>query len=54
MKVLYIDGGSRGHPGPAGYGVHIEDDDDRLANQAMDDAAAGKTKTAKGQTAFDF
>lgn len=24
MKVLYIDGGSRGNPGPAGYGVHIE------------------------------
>jgi ribonuclease HI len=24
--VAYIDGGARGNPGPAGYGVHIEDD----------------------------
>jgi len=24
--VAYIDGGSRGNPGPAGYGVRIEDD----------------------------
>ena len=23
--VAYIDGGARGNPGPAGYGVHIED-----------------------------
>ena len=25
MIVAYCDGGSRGNPGPAGYGVHIED-----------------------------
>jgi probable phosphoglycerate mutase len=25
MTVAYIDGGSRGNPGPAGYGVRIED-----------------------------
>ena len=25
MLVTYIDGGSRGNPGPAGYGVRIED-----------------------------
>lgn len=24
--VAYIDGGARGNPGPAGYGVHIEDE----------------------------
>jgi ribonuclease HI len=24
--TLYIDGGSRGNPGPAGYGVRVEDD----------------------------
>jgi ribonuclease HI len=23
--VAYIDGGARGNPGPAGYGVHVED-----------------------------
>ena len=26
MIVAYIDGGARGNPGPAGYGVRIEDD----------------------------
>lgn len=25
MLTAYIDGGARGNPGPAGYGVHIED-----------------------------
>ncbi len=25
MITMYIDGGSRGNPGPAGYGVRIED-----------------------------
>jgi probable phosphoglycerate mutase len=25
MIVIYIDGGARGNPGPAGYGVRIED-----------------------------
>jgi probable phosphoglycerate mutase len=24
--VAFIDGGARGNPGPAGYGVHVEDD----------------------------
>jgi probable phosphoglycerate mutase len=27
MLVAYIDGGSRGNPGPAGYGVRIEEPD---------------------------
>jgi ribonuclease HI len=27
MIVVYTDGGSRGNPGPAGYGVRIEDED---------------------------
>ena len=27
MVVAYIDGGARGNPGPAGYGIHIEDPD---------------------------
>jgi ribonuclease HI len=26
MITAYIDGGARGNPGPAGYGVHIEND----------------------------
>jgi ribonuclease HI len=27
MLIAYIDGGSRGNPGPAGYGVQIKDTD---------------------------
>jgi ribonuclease HI len=27
----YVDGGSRGNPGPAGYGVHIEQEDGTIA-----------------------
>lgn len=27
MITLYIDGGSRGNPGPAGYGVRVEHED---------------------------
>lgn len=27
MITAYVDGGARGNPGPAGYGVHIVDDD---------------------------
>jgi probable phosphoglycerate mutase len=30
MIVAYIDGGARGNPGPAGYGVRIEDGDGEL------------------------
>ena len=30
MLVTYIDGGSRGNPGPAGYGVRIEDPDGKI------------------------
>lgn len=26
MITAYIDGGARGNPGPAGYGVHVEDE----------------------------
>jgi probable phosphoglycerate mutase len=26
MIYAWIDGGARGNPGPAGYGVHVEDD----------------------------
>jgi ribonuclease HI len=33
MIVAYIDGGARGNPGPAGYGVRIEDDQGTLINE---------------------
>jgi probable phosphoglycerate mutase len=31
--VAYIDGGARGNPGPAGYGVRIEDEEGRLVGE---------------------
>ena len=31
--VAYIDGGARGNPGPAGYGVRIEDEHGALINE---------------------
>jgi probable phosphoglycerate mutase len=31
--VAYIDGGARGNPGPAGYGVHIERPDGSLIDE---------------------
>ena len=31
--VAYIDGGARGNPGPAGYGVRIEDDGGALIEE---------------------
>ena len=31
--VAYIDGGARGNPGPAGYGVRIEDEHGTLINE---------------------
>ena len=33
MIVAYIDGGARGNPGPAGYGVRIEDSDGTLIEE---------------------
>ena len=33
MIVAYIDGGSRGNPGPAGYGVRIEDERGALVDE---------------------
>ena len=30
MLVAYIDGGARGNPGPAGYGVYMKKDDGEL------------------------
>jgi probable phosphoglycerate mutase len=31
--VAYIDGGSRGNPGPAGYGVRVEDEQGMLVEE---------------------
>ena len=32
-SIVYIDGGSRGNPGPAGYGVSVQDDDGRVVEE---------------------
>jgi ribonuclease HI len=31
--VAYIDGGSRGNPGPAGFGVRVEDENGRVLHE---------------------
>jgi ribonuclease HI len=36
MTVAYIDGGARGNPGPAGYGVRIEREDGTLVEEFGD------------------
>jgi probable phosphoglycerate mutase len=36
MIVAYIDGGARGNPGPAGYGVRIEQEDGTLVEEFGD------------------
>ena len=33
MIVVYIDGGARGNPGPAGYGVRVEHEDGSLVEE---------------------
>jgi len=36
MIIAYIDGGARGNPGPAGFGVRIEGDDGTLIEEFHD------------------
>ena len=36
MIIAYIDGGARGNPGPAGFGVRIEDADGTLVEEFHD------------------
>ncbi len=36
MVVTYIDGGARGNPGPAGYGVRVEDPSGQLIEEFGD------------------
>jgi len=33
LIIAFIDGGARGNPGPAGYGVHIVDADGRVLDE---------------------
>lgn len=45
--VAYIDGGSRGNPGPAGYGVCIEDEEGRVVDEL--NGAIGKATNNRAE-----
>ena len=46
MLVAYVDGGSRGNPGPAGYGVYILDENGNELKQS----GTGKDSPTKSPT----
>jgi ribonuclease HI len=45
--VAHIDGGARGNPGPAGYGVHIQDEDGRLVAELYGYLGTATNNTAE-------
>jgi ribonuclease HI len=45
--VAYIDGGSRGNPGPAGYGVRIEQADGTLIEEFHDSIGVATNNVAE-------
>ena len=45
--VAYIDGGARGNPGPAGYGVRIEEPDGRLIDEFGDSIGVATNNVAE-------
>jgi ribonuclease HI len=45
--VAHIDGGARGNPGPAGYGVHVEDEDGRLVAELYGYLGTATNNTAE-------
>jgi ribonuclease HI len=47
--VAYIDGGSRGNPGPAGYGVRVEDDRGELVDELRGFIGVSTNNTAEYQ-----
>lgn len=47
MIVAYIDGGSRGNPGPAGYGVRIEQSDGTLVEEFSDSIGVATNNVAE-------
>ncbi len=47
MITLYIDGGSRGNPGPAGYGVRIENADGSLVHEFHESVGVATNNVAE-------
>ncbi len=45
--VAYIDGGARGNPGPAGYGVRIEDRDGALVDEFYESIGVATNNVAE-------
>jgi ribonuclease HI len=45
--VAYIDGGARGNPGPAGYGVRIEQEDGTLIDEFSDSIGVATNNVAE-------
>jgi probable phosphoglycerate mutase len=49
MITAYIDGGSRGNPGPAGYGVHIVEDDGSVVEELHESDSELLVKQLRGE-----
>ena len=47
MIVAYIDGGARGNPGPAGYGVRIEQPDGTLVEEIRESIGIATNNVAE-------
>lgn len=47
MIVAYIDGGARGNPGPAGYGVRIEQQDGTLVDEFYESIGTATNNVAE-------
>jgi probable phosphoglycerate mutase len=47
MIVAYIDGGARGNPGPAGYGVRIEEQDGTLIEEFYESIGTATNNVAE-------
>jgi probable phosphoglycerate mutase len=45
--VFSIDGGSRGNPGPAGYGVHVADGEGQLVDQLYESIGVATNNVAE-------
>ena len=49
MITAYIDGGSRGNPGPAGYGVRFVDEDGRVIDEFRESIGLATNNVAEYQ-----
>src|SRR5213595_3271913 len=47
MIVAYIDGGARGNPGPAGYGVRVEQADGTLVEEFCESIGTATNNVAE-------